>query len=51
MAVKSRDMYFAIYQSIARGLCCANAMKDSPCESSMATGLHEQTEAPDLPHH
>jgi hypothetical protein len=32
-------------------LCCANAMKDSPFESSMVAGLHEQTEAPDLPHH
>lgn len=33
------------------GLCCANAVKDSPCESSLLVRLHEQTEASRLPHH
>ena len=31
-------------------LCCANAMKDSPCETSLLVRLYEQTEAPHLPH-
>jgi len=26
-------------------------VKDSPCESSLLVRLHEQTEAPDLPHY
>jgi hypothetical protein len=26
-------------------------MNDSSCESGMVAGLHEQTEALDLPHH
>lgn len=32
-------------------LCCANAVRDSLCESSLLVRLHEQTEAADLPHH
>jgi hypothetical protein len=32
------------------GLCCANAAKDSACESSLLDRLYEQTEAPHLPH-
>jgi hypothetical protein len=32
-------------------LCCANATKDSLCESSVVAGLYEPVEAPDLPHH
>jgi uncharacterized membrane protein len=31
-------------------LCCANAAKDSACESSLLDRLYEQTEAPHLPH-
>ena len=33
------------------GLCCANGMEDSLCESSVVAGMHEQTEALRLPHH
>ena len=32
-------------------LCCANALKDSLRESSLLVQLHEQTQAPHLPHH
>lgn len=32
-------------------LCCANAVRDSLCESSLLVRLHQQTEAADLPHH
>ncbi len=36
--------------SCARGgyTCCANAVKVSPCESSLLVRLHEQTHTPDL---
>lgn len=37
--------------STKKRLCCASAVKDSRWESSVVAGLHEQTEAPDLPHH
>jgi hypothetical protein len=32
------------------GLFCAKVMEDSLSESSVAAGLHEQSEAPHLPH-
>jgi len=31
-----------------RGLCCTNPLRDSCCESSVVTGLHEQTHSADL---
>lgn len=40
-----RDQVLAFFR-----LCCANAVKDSLCESSLLVRRHEQTEAADLPH-
>ena len=61
MAFRTRDLFIrqktqtinalrghlAEYGVIAR-LCCTNPVRDSPCESSVAAGRHEQTDTPDL---
>lgn len=46
LKVRSHSYFFDRF-----GLCCSIAVTDSPCESSLLVRLHEQTEAPDLPHH